>query len=123
MDEKPSREEVIRCINEFLKQYTYDELAQIWIEFVHDANTERSEELCGINYTCLGDYGDFDVGERFSGGGTVSKSEGDQMANIICNSLCSTLKEAIHNPPMCIMLHIQTTPPEKRRKLLEEVTG
>ncbi len=118
MTTEPDRTEIIERINGHLNNLTSNELLNIWGELMHDANPEREEELCGIQYTCLGDRGDGDVGERFSGGGDVHDPE--DTANFICgeHGLRSVLLDAINDPPKCIMLHIQTSPPAKRRDKL-----
>ena len=116
MGTEMDRTEITKRINGYLSNLTENELLQIWGELMHDANTEREEELCDIQYTCLGDRGDGDVGERFSGAGNVHDPE--HMMDLICgeDGLRSVLLDAINDSPKCIMLHIQTTPPEKRKE-------
>jgi len=71
---------------------------------------------CGIEYTCLyvdnTKEGFGDGGEAFSGGGEVPDIEWE--LDLICgeHGLRKILRQAILRPPHCIMLHIQTIPPE-----------
>ncbi len=64
-----------------------------------------------INYTCLYSEGGVEGGESFSGAGLVPDGHIDSELDLICgdDGLRHILREALENPPMCIMLHIQVS--------------